>query len=72
VHGWELETSDATGMTWSRGRVCVYAGREAWQAATRQALQPAFGPGRQERRACTSRVSPSCATTTSACSSGTC
>src|SRR6266852_609902 len=52
VHGWELEDIlAATGMTLEPGdAVCVYAGREAWQAANadRPYSRP-FGPGRQER-----------------------
>ena len=52
VHGWELEDILATtGLTLEPGdAVCVYAGREAWQAANpdRPYSRP-FGPGRQER-----------------------
>ena len=67
VHGWELEDIvRARGLTLEPGdAVCVYSGREAWQAANpeRPYGRP-FGPGPTSGPGCTSPACRSCGTTT--------
>src|SRR5206468_9389471 len=74
VHGWELDDIlTKRGIRLEPGdAVCVYSGREAWQAQDpEKPYGRPFGPPLQ-RPGSTSPACRSCATTTSACWCGTC
>ena len=69
VHGWELDDilTQAGSITLEPGdAVCVYSGREAWQAQDpERPYGKPFGPSATARApACTSPACRSCATTT--------